>query len=72
MQSTNTVSKLPEAFYDNRLLSTAQTQEMLGVSRVTLFKMLHRKNDPLPSYRVGRLRKCKLDELVWWISKHQV
>lgn len=61
---------LPEAFYNGRLLSTKQAQEMLGVGKVTLFKMLRNKSDPLPSFRVGRLRKFKLDQLLWWIDKH--
>jgi excisionase family DNA binding protein len=65
-----TAEQLPAAYYDSRMLSTKQAQEMLGVGKVTLFKMIRNKADPLPSYKVGRLRKFKLDALLWWIEKH--
>ncbi len=67
---TTTAVKPPDAFYDSRLLSTRQAQEMLGVGKVTLFRMLRNKKDPLPSCKIGRLRKFSLDKLLWWIEKH--
>ncbi len=72
MESTTTVDKLPEAFYDSRMLSTDQAMEMLGMCRATLFKFMMNKQDPLPSYKIGRKRKLKLDEVLWWIKKHEV
>jgi excisionase family DNA binding protein len=70
--SNNTTDVLPKELQHSRLLSTKQAQEMLGVGKVTLFKMLRNKKDPLPSFKIGRLRKFRLDQLTWYIDKHSV
>lgn len=64
-------TKMPDAFYESRLLSSRQTQEMLGVSKMTLWRLLQNKKDPIPSVKIGHKRKFKLDKLLWWIEKQE-
>lgn len=63
--------KLPDAFYESRLLSCRQVQDMMGISKGTLFNLLRNKKDPFPSVKIGRNRKFKLDKVLWWIDKHE-
>lgn len=67
----NTVPKMPAAFYESRLLSSRQAAEMLGVSKMTLWRFTQDKKDPIPSVKIGHNRKFKLDKLLWWIEKHE-
>ncbi len=69
--TVSTETTLPEAFQQSRLLSCRQAQEMLGISKASLFRLLAIKNDPIPSVKIGRARKFKLDKLLWWIEKHE-
>lgn len=66
-----TEAPLPAAFYENRMLTFKQTEEMLGVKKAKLFKLLKDKKNPLPSYKIGGSRKFKLDKLIWWIEKQE-
>lgn len=67
----STETRLPDAFHDSRLLSCRQAQEMLGLSKSSLYRLLLSKKDPIPSVKIGRIRKFKLDKLLWWIEKHE-
>lgn len=68
---SSTEPPLPAAFYENRMLTFKQTEEMLGVKKAKLFRLLNDKKDPLPSYKIGGSRKFKLDKLIWWIEKQE-
>ena len=55
----------------NRLLSTHEAGKILGVSKTALFAYLRSKKDPIPSFKIGKYRRFKLDQLNWWIAKHE-
>lgn len=63
--------KLPDAVHDNRLLSVSDVQEMLAIGKSTLYSLLRSKKDPIPSIKIGKNRRFKLDKLIWWIEKHE-
>lgn len=64
------VQNMPTAFYESRLLSIKQIQEMMGISRQTLWRLVNSKRDPLPSVMIRGNRKFKLDQVNWWIDSH--
>jgi len=64
-------AKMPDAFYDCRLLSFRQTQEMLGVSKGALVNLLKNKQNPIPSVKINKSRKFRLDWLLTWIEAHK-
>ncbi len=66
-----TETKLPETLQRTRLLSFQEARQFLGVGNGTLYKLLHSKNDPVPSIKLGKLHKFQLDKLLWWIEKHE-
>lgn len=53
------------------MLNVKQVQEMLGVEKAKLYRLLGDKNDPIPSYKIGGSRKFKLDRVIWWIEKQE-
>lgn len=67
----STQTKIPDAFQDSRLLSRNQVCDMLGVSIVTLHKLINSRKDPIPTVKIGHMRRFKLDQVIWWIEKHQ-
>jgi excisionase family DNA binding protein len=69
--TVSTETKMPDAFQQSRLLSVRQAQEMLGVSKKTIHRLLGNKTDPIPSVKIGHSRKFQLDKLLWWIEKHE-
>lgn len=61
---------LPEGIAQGRMLSVRETCAYLGVCRRTLFEMTFRYKPSLrlPSYKIGRHRRYKYDDLHWWIE----
>ena len=61
---------LPDAIVQGRLISAREAMTLLGISRRTLYTMtLHSKpSERIPSYKLGKSRKYKLDELLWWLD----
>lgn len=55
----------------NRLLSPSEVQEILGVGKTSLYSLIKSKKDPIPSIKIGKNRRFKLDKLLWWIEKHE-
>ncbi len=64
---------LPEAIVTGRLISVKEAMAYLGISRRTLYVMtfLHKADERIPSYKYGKSRKYKFDELNWWLEKHR-
>ena len=52
------------------LLSVDEICDYLGVKRDTVYKLISKHN--LPAYRVGRLWKFKLSEVVEWVKNRAV
>lgn len=62
---------LPAAFYDSRLLTVKQLEEMMGIKKSAIYNLLRNKTDPIPSVKIGKHRRFKLDKVLWWIEKHE-
>jgi Helix-turn-helix domain len=56
-----------------RLLTVKEVREMWPVSRSFLWELSTTKDESrrLPSYKVGRHRLYKYDELMWYLDKHK-
>lgn len=67
----NNKGKPTDAYVEYKLLSCAQVQGLLGISKTSLFNILRDKKDPIPSFKIGKNRKFKLDKVLWWIDKHE-
>ena len=48
-------------------LTFPETQEFLGVSHQTLYKLMH---EGLPSHKIGKKRVFLKDDLIRWIKEH--
>ncbi len=48
-------------------LTFQETQEFLGVSHQTLYKLM---NQGLPSHKIGKKRVFLKDDLIRWIKEH--
>jgi excisionase family DNA binding protein len=51
-----------------RFLSVEDTMLMLHVSRSTLYGLIERKQNPLPSVRVGKSRRFPFDKVRSWME----
>lgn len=66
---SSTKEQVPPDTLDNtRLLSRDEAIGFLGVSLSTLQKLALRKNNPVPSIRLGKCRRYPFDELRAWIK----
>ena len=45
----------------------AETQEFLGVSHQTIYKLM---NEGLPSHKIGKKRVFLKEDLIRWIKEH--
>ena len=61
-QIANIDDKIEPLFY-----TFTQTQELLGVSHETLYKLM---KDGLPSHKLGHKRVFLRNELAKWIEEH--
>lgn len=53
-------------------LTVAQVAESQGVCIKTARKWCLMESDPLPSYKVGNIRRVRREALVAWIQKREV
>ena len=63
---------MPAAYYESRLLTMKQLEEMVGYCRQTIMKWTERKKDPLPHIKLTREYRFQLDKVNWWIEKHGI
>ncbi|MBR0351668.1 MAG: helix-turn-helix domain-containing protein [Oscillospiraceae bacterium] len=54
------------------LIDLSEVARLLGVSRPTVYSLLHREYDPLPYIKIGRLTKVKLTDLNQWLDRQGV
>ncbi len=51
-----------------RLLSVSEVVHLLKVSRTTLYGLVYRKQNPLPSVRIGKSRRFPFDKVRDWMG----
>lgn len=58
---------------EGRLLSSKQVKEMWGVSHKWLWvhTLKGRESERIPSFKLGKVRRYRADELAWWLEKHK-
>lgn len=62
----------PREITRSSLLSIKQASQYLKKSRVTIWRLMHRKSDPLPAVRVGSSPMIPMDKLLWWLEKNSI
>lgn len=66
------VTEAPEALESSRLISSDQVRRLLGnIGKTTLYAYLKNKKDPIPSVKIHGKRLFQLDQVLWWIKKHE-
>lgn len=57
---------------DKILLNIKEVADLLGVSRPTVYSLMHREIDPLPYIKLGYLTKFNVAALTAWIERQGV
>ncbi len=68
MSSTN-AETLPPHLDEIRMISVEDARRMLHVGKTMMYGLLARSQDPVPSVRIGRVRRIPLDKFKWWMEK---
>lgn len=55
---------------EKMLIDLNEVARLLGVSRPTIYALIHREYDPLPYLKIGRLTKVNVSALNEWLE-HQ-
>jgi excisionase family DNA binding protein len=67
------IVKLPDFVERSRLITATELKTYLGVSDRWVWRWTA-DTDPekrIPSYKIGKLRKYKFDEVLWWLDKRK-
>jgi len=59
--------KKSEESIERIFLTFSETQEFLGVSHQTVYKLM---NEGLPSHKIGKKRVFLKEDLIRWIKEH--
>lgn len=59
-------SKMKESKVESKWLSVADAAAYLGISYVTIYRLV--ELDKIPSYRIGKLWKFKVNDLDRWVE----
>lgn len=54
-----------------RLLSMNEVSTFMKINRHTIRRMMNRKDNPMPSLKIGGNRRFRLDKLLKWIDRHE-
>ena len=54
-----------------RMISIGDAEKILRVSKTTMYGLLARSQDPVPSVRIGRSRRIPFAKFKWWMEKLQ-
>ncbi len=65
---TATKAPISNAIDNCRFLSVDEVVQLLKVSRTTLFGLVARKKDPIPSVRIGKSRRFPFDKVRSWMD----
>jgi excisionase family DNA binding protein len=60
--------EIPKQIDQERFLDVKQLRKVLKVSKTTLYSLISRKKNPLPSVRIGKLRRFPIDKIRWWMD----
>jgi excisionase family DNA binding protein len=63
-----TVKPASEAIEKSRFLNAAEVMELLHVSRSTLYNLIFRKENPLPTVKIGKARRFPFDLVRAWME----
>jgi excisionase family DNA binding protein len=61
--------KLPRELAVRQLLSIPQLAAMTGFDRMTIHRMIKRKE--IPSLKIGYSRRFRLDKILRWLDKYE-
>ena len=59
--------KKPEENIERIFFTFTETQEFLGISHQTIYKLM---NEGLPSHKIGKKRVFLKEDLIRWIKEH--
>lgn len=59
----------PKIVAECGMLDAVQVMTMLKISKTTLYGLMRRGKDPIPSVRIGKSRRFPVDKLRWWMEK---
>ncbi len=59
---------LPKHVDEVQFLEVNQVCKFLKVSKSTLYGLISRTKNPLPSVKLGKSRRFPLDKLRWWMD----
>lgn len=59
----------PKAVNELRMLDANQIIKMFRISKTTLYALLKRRKDPIPSVKIGKSRRFPLERVLWWREK---
>lgn len=62
------LQELPKAIEDERFLDAAQVSKVLKISRSTLYGLIFRTKNPIPTVKIGKSRRFPVDKLRWWMD----
>lgn len=65
---TTIPAKIPESIQGHQFLSATDIMNLLKVSRGTLYNLMFRKDNPLPSVRIGKSRRFPFDKVKVWME----
>ena len=67
-KNTKESSFIPQtSSFTDRWLSVDEIGDYLGIKRDTVYKWINEKD--MPAHKIGRLWKCKKDEVDEWVRK---
>lgn len=59
---------IPNELEGKRYLTALQVMELLKVSRTTLYALVGRQEDPIPSVRIGKSRRFPAGKVLEWME----
>lgn len=56
------------AVFESRLLDRSEVMALLKISKSTLYNLINRKVNPLPSVVIGKSRRFPNDKIHYWME----
>lgn len=51
------------------LIDLYEVARLLNVTRMTVYNLIHREEDPLPYIKIGRATRVKVTDLTAWLDR---